>query len=380
MARLDRAASIEDLRLLARRRLPKGIFEFIDGGAGTGTTLHNNMDEFGAWRLMPRCGIDVSARSQRTAILGHEAAQPLVFAPTGFAGLFWPKGECLAARAAEAAGLPFCLSTNSVASMEEVARAVPGGDRWFQLYFLKDEGLMRSILERAKAGGYRVLCLTVDLAVQGRRDNDIRNAFTVPFRPRLDTVAQAAMRPAWSLGYLRNPVTFGNFEDAVEAGSFTSVAAHVAKLCDASVTWDGIGALIAGWDGPVVVKGILDPGDARRAVDLGADAVIVSNHGGRQLDRAPSAIAALPGIVAAVGDDAEVILDGGVRRGSDIAIALGLGASSCMIGRAFLWGLSAAGGPGIARTLAILREELDIAMALMGVTDVAGLRGRAVAG
>ncbi|WP_454684144.1 alpha-hydroxy acid oxidase [Ancylobacter moscoviensis] len=370
MPRLDFAASIADLRLLARARLPRSVFEFIDGGAADEYTLKANSDDFGAFRLMPDVGVDVALRSSATTVVGKSSRLPLVLAPTGLAGLYWPKGEIAAARSAARAGISFCLSTNSVASMEEVADAVPEVDRWFQLYFLKDPDLMRSMVERARANGYRVLCITLDLAVQGRRDRDIRNAFTVPLKPRLTTVLEVLARPAWLAGFLRAPIRFGNFAAAAPQGGFSSIAQHIAKLCDASADWDTVARLIELWDGPVVVKGLLNPRDAERAVALGVDAIIVSNHGGRQLDRVPSAIAALPAIAAAVAGRTQVILDGGVRRGTDIAIARCLGADACMIGRPFLWGLAAAGEAGVTRALDILRDELDIAMALLGVTSM----------
>ena len=369
MADLARAASIADLRLLARRRLPRSIFEFIDGGAGDENTLADNVADFARLRLMPRVAVDVATRSTATTIAGHRSALPLVLAPTGLAGLFRPGGEMAAARAAKAAGISFCLSTNSVASIEEVAKAVPGVDRWFQLYFLKDERLMDRMLARAAGSGYRVLCLTVDLAVQGRRDRDVRNAFTVPLKPRLKTVAEVLARPAWLAGFLRAPVRFGNFaEDAPQQG-FTSIAQHIARLCDASFDWNTIARLVAKWNGPVAIKGILDPDDARRALDVGASTIVVSNHGGRQLDYVPSAVAALPGVVEAVAGRAQIILDGGVRRGTDVIKAKALGADACMIGRPFLWGLAAAGEAGVARALAIFREEIDTALALLGVPD-----------
>ncbi|CAA0101042.1 (S)-mandelate dehydrogenase [Starkeya nomas] len=370
MPRLDFAASIADLRLLARARLPRSVFEFIDGGAADEYTLKANSDDFGAFRLMPDVGVDVALRSSATTVVGKPSRLPLVLAPTGLAGLYWPKGEIAAARSAARAGISFCLSTNSVASMEEVADAVPEVDRWFQLYFLKDPDLMRSMVERARASGYRVLCITLDLAVQGRRDRDIRNAFTVPLKPRLTTVLEVLARPAWLAGFLRAPIRFGNFAAAAPQGGFSSIAQHIAKLCDASADWDTVARLIELWDGPVVVKGLLNPRDAERAVALGVDAIIVSNHGGRQLDRVPSAIAALPAIAAAVAGRTQIILDGGVRRGIDIAIARCLGADACMIGRPFLWGLAAAGEAGVTRALDILRDELDIAMALLGVTSM----------
>ncbi len=227
--RLDRAYSIADLRKQARRRLPRAIFEFIDGGAGGETTLAENCSDFGRWRLVPRVGVDVGRRDLSAMIVGVPAALPLLLAPTGLAGLYSPQGEAKAARAAAAAGIPFCLSTNSVASLEEVAAQAPGGDKWFQLYMLKDRPLMWALLDRARGAGYRVLCLTLDLAVQGRRERDMRNAFTVPLRPRLRTVLEVAARPAWLAGFLRAPVRFGNFEQHAGVSGFMNIAQHVAS-------------------------------------------------------------------------------------------------------------------------------------------------------
>ena len=372
MSQLSRAFSIEDLRGLARRRLPRLVFDFIDGGAGDEATLRENCRAFDNWVLMPRIGVDVSQRSLCAEILGRQSSLPLILAPTGLAGLFWPGGEIHALRAASEAGIPFCLSTNSVASMEEVAEAIPDSERWFQLYMLKDKGMLDSMVDRARAAGYRVLCLTVDLPIQGRRERDLRNAFTLPLRPRVKVVWDVARRPQWLYGLARNRVSFGNFRALGEGA--TSIAQHVATLFDPSANWDSIARIRERWKGQFILKGVLHPDDARRAVALGSAAVIVSNHGGRQLDQVSGSCAALPGIANAVGDQTEVILDGGVRRGTDILKALALGASACMIGRPFLWGLAAGGQTGVARSLHIFREELDNAMALLGVrklTDVA---------
>jgi len=373
MSSLDRAASIADLRKLARRHLPRPVFDFIDGGAGDERTLRDNEADLARLRLNPHVAVDVARRSAETEIVGAPSALPLVLSPTGLAGFFWPKGEQAAARAAAAAGIPFCLSTNSVASIEEVAEAVPNGERWFQLYFLKDEGLMNGMIDRAQAHGYRVLCLTLDLALQGRRERDLRNSFTVPLKPSARMVFDVAMRPAWLMGFLLNGVRFGNFEGHVPTGGFSSIATHVATLCDAGADWATVERVAARWKGPVVVKGVLHPDDARRAVDLGVAAVIVSNHGGRQLDHVPSAVGALPGVAEAVAGRAQVLLDGGVRRGTDLVKAKALGADACMIGRGFLWGLCAAGEPGVRRAITIFREELDIALALLGQPEFAAI-------
>ncbi|MBN7787499.1 alpha-hydroxy-acid oxidizing protein [Ponticoccus gilvus] len=366
MTDLSRAAEIADLRRMARKRLPRAIFDFIDGGAGAGITRAANMADFERLTLMPRMGVDVAACDTGATILGRKAPLPLILAPTGLAGLYWPEGEQATVRAAHAAGIPFCLSANSVASIEEVARAAPEAERWFQFYFLKDPGLTSRMLERARSNGYRVLCLTLDLAQQGKRHHDLRNSFTVPPRLTAATVLDALRRPHWLQGYLRHGVSFGNFESGSSDGGFASIATRVASLGDASANWETVARVAQEWGGPFVIKGLLHPDDARRAADLGAQAVIVSNHGGRQLDSVPSPIAALPAIAEAVGGRTQVILDGGVRRGTDIVKAKALGADAVMVGRAFLWGLAAAGQPGVSKAITLLAEELDNALALMG--------------
>lgn len=373
----QRAPSIADLRQLAMRRLPKAVFDFIDGAAGDETTLRDNEAAFREWLLLPRVAIDVSCRTAKTTIVGRESALPLVLSPVGLSGFFWPGGETAAAGAAASAGIPFCLSTNSVASIEEVAAAVPESDRWFQLYFLRDRDWMNTLIARARAARYRVLCMTVDLPVQGRRERDIRNAFTMPLRPRLANILDLLRRPSWLTGVLRAPPRFGNFEVA-GSSSFTSIAEHVSSLFDPTASWEDIARLRGQWPGPVVIKGILHPDDALKAIAIGADAVMVSNHGGRQLDHVPAAIAALPDIVAAVNGRAQVILDGGVRRGTDIVVARALGAVACSVGRAFVWGLAAAGQQGVERAIAILGDELDNALALIGATGLQDLTSESV--
>lgn len=368
---LRNSITIDDLRSAARRRLPKLVFDFIDGGARDERSLSDNRLAFDAWHLVPRVGVDVSQRQLGTTLLGKAIALPLVLAPTGLAGLFHPRGEMLACRAATKAGIPFCLSTNAIASIEAVAEAVPDSARWFQLYPLRDRDLMRDMLARAARSGYDTLCFTVDLAIQGRRERDIRNGFTLPLRPTFRTAMDVARRPGWLMGLARNPVTFGNFPPPAPGAAATTIAQHVSTLFDPSADWSLIAQLRKDWNGPFVVKGVLHPDDARAAVRAGADAVIVSNHGGRQLDTVQGACTALPGVVQAVQGEAEVILDGGVRRGTDIVKALALGAKACMIGRPFLWGLAAAGEAGVERTIEILRAELDEAMALAGIRRLA---------
>jgi isopentenyl diphosphate isomerase/L-lactate dehydrogenase-like FMN-dependent dehydrogenase len=370
-ARLQRAFAIADLRDQAARRLPKAVFDFIDGGAEDERTLRDNVEAFDGWMLMPRVGVDVGTRDLSRSILGTTSSLPIMMAPTGLAGFFWPDGEVAGAQAAARAGIPYCLSTNSVGSIEHVAEGAPEGERWFQLYFLRDREWMQALLHRAAASRYRVLCLTVDLAVQGRRERDLRNAFTMPLRPRLSTALDLARRPAWLAGAARSRLGFGNFQ--VAGSGFTSVAQHVASLFDPSAAWDDIARIRDQWRGPMALKGLLHPADAKKAVALGIEAVIVSNHGGRQLDDVPAAIAALPDVAEAVGARAEVILDGGVRRGTDVIKALALGATACSLGRPFLWGLSAGGSEGVSRAIEIFRNELDNAMTLLGTPNLGAI-------
>ena len=372
MKALERAVTIADLRLLARRRLPRAVFDFIDGGAMDESTLRANEADFGHWRLMPRVAVGVAERDLSATILGRKAALPLMLSPIGLEGFFWPGGEIAAARAAAKAGVPYCLSTNSVASLEQLAEAVPEGERWFQLYFLRDRDWMHGLVERARTANYRVLCLTLDLPLQGKRERDARHGFTMPLKPRLKTMLDMACHPHWSIGALRSLPTLGNFQTS-DATGFTSIAQHVVSLFDPSANWDDVARLRERWKGPIVLKGILHPEDATKAAALGIEAVMVSNHGGRQLDHAPSAIAALPEIVQAVGGRAEILLDGGVRRGTDMAKALALGATACGIGRAGVWGVAAGGEAGAARALAIFKTELDNVMALLGTRRVSDL-------
>ena len=255
---IRRCITIDDLRAAARRRLPRLVFDFIDGGARDETTLRDNRRAFDAWQLLPRVGVDVSQRRLATTLLGRSMALPLVLGPTGLAGLYRPRGEMLACRAATTAGIPFCLSTNSIASIEAVAADVPDSDRWFQLYPLRDRDLMTEMLRRAWEHGYRTLCFTVDLPIQGRRERDIRNGFTLPLRPTVRTGWDVLRRPAWLWGLARHPVSFGNFAPSA-AGGATTIAQHVASLFDPSADWALIAKLRKGWDGPFVVKGVLHP-------------------------------------------------------------------------------------------------------------------------
>jgi L-lactate dehydrogenase (cytochrome) len=366
--------SIEDLRKRARRRLPKVVFDFIDGGAQDERTLAANRADFEAWELLPKMLVDVSQRSLKTTVLGREIALPVMAAPTGISGLATPKGELHAARAAEAAGTIYCLSTTATCSIEEIAAATTH-PFWYQLYVMRDRGVTRSMVERAAAAQCGALVLTIDLAVQGRRERDVRNGFTVPPRVTVRNVLEVLARPRWMLDMARGPrMTFANFVDETTAGGgFIDLGKHINSQFDQSVTWKDVDWLRSIFPGPIVIKGVLTAHDAKLAAEHGAAAVIVSNHGARQLDHVPSSIRALPEVVDAVGDRLEVYLDSGVRRGSDIVKALALGARAVFVGRAFLYGLAALGPLGAARALEILRDELDNCMALAGAPSVTAL-------
>lgn len=365
--RIDAAHSIADLERLARRRMPRFLHDFVAGGAGDETTLAANREGFRSRRLLPRMLTAGGEPSPEVMLAGKPTALPMAIAPIGLAGLMHPDGEIGLARAAAGAGVPFCLSTNAVASLEQVARAVPEGRLWFQLYPLKDRAMMAALLDRAAASGAEALVLTVDLPVQGRRRRDLRNGFSVPPRPTLATALDLAWHPRWAIGALRGPrIGFGNL-DTTPARNAVSIARHVGTLFDQHFSWDDAARVRDDWRGQFIVKGILAPDDGTRAAAIGADAIVVSNHGGRQLDGAIAAIDALPAVVAAVADRVPVLMDGGVRSGTDVLIAQSLGATACLVGRAVLWGLAAGGQAGAERAFTILREELMNSLALLGV-------------
>lgn len=368
------AYNISDLRDAARRRLPRTIFEFIDGGAFDEVTLRANRADFEKRRFMTRVLTDVSSCERSTTIVGTPASAPLVLAPTGLAGILHRRGELSASRAAHAAGVPYCLSTMATCSLEQIAQA-SDVQRWFQLYVLRDRGITRTMIERARATGCKALVLTVDTKVQGPRERDMRNGFTVPPRFTLRTMIDFARHWRWLIDVGLGPkVTFRNFDGtAAQLGDAVTITQFIAGQYDLSISWKDVDWFKSVWGGPIALKGVLSPEDARVAVDHGVDAIIVSNHGGRQLDGAISAIDALPAVVQAVDGKAEIILDGGVRRGSDVVKALCLGARACMIGRAWLYGLAAGGEAGVAKALEILIKEIDTTMILLGRTTLAEL-------
>lgn len=367
--------NLEDLRQRALRRLPRTVFEYVEGGAEDEYTLHANRRGFERYLFRARTLVDVSVRDQSTTVLGERLATPLILAPTGLAGLLAPWGEVLAAKAAANRGSLFTLSTMSICTLEEVAAAAPP-PLWFQLYVWKDRGITRALVERARAAGYRALCLTVDVQDMGNREKDKRNGFSLPPRVTFTNLLDVVRHLGWVLRMSSSPrATFGNF---IETGALAkkdavSVAGFTTRQFDPSVTWKDIEWLRSIWPGPLVLKGISCAEDARLAVEHGVQALIVSNHGGRQLDFLPAAIDVLPEVVDAVEGRAEVILDGGIRRGSDVVKAIALGARACMVGRPFLYGLAAGGQAGVELCLDILSKEIDRTLALLGRPRLADL-------
>ncbi len=371
---------IEDLRQLAHRKVPRAFIDYAESGSYTEQTLAANRADLERIKLQQRILFDVSQRTTKTTILGEPATMPLALAPIGLCGMQHGDGEILACRAAQAAGIPFTLSTMSICSIEDVAAAV---DKpfWFQLYVMKDRGFIRALIERAAAAKCSALVLTVDLQVIGQRHNDIRNGMTVPPKVRLKNVVDIATKPAWAFGILRGKRrTFGNIAGHYPGmESVTVLSKWVSEQFDATLNWKDVEWIKSLWPGKLLLKGILDVEDARIATKIGAAAIVVSNHGGRQLDGASSSIAALPPVVEAVGSDLEVMFDGGIRSGQDIVRALALGARSCMSGRAYIYGLGAGGQAGVARAIEIMRNELSTTMALMGVTKVSDIDRRVIA-
>jgi L-lactate dehydrogenase (cytochrome) len=367
-------ATIGDYRELARRRLPRQLFDYIDGGASEELTLRANVSDLEAIHLRQRVMVDVTERAQAVEVLGEQLALPVILGPVGLGGMFAQRAEVQAARAAEAAGVPFVESTVSICGLDEVAAAT-SRPPWFQLYVMKDRDFAEGLIASAAAVGSPVLVLTVDLAVVGARHRDTRNAMVgevsglAKIRRGLDLVGH----PQWvrDVAIGGKPLTFGNLEKAVP-GARTPAAFRrwVDVQFDPSVTWDDIAWVRRNWSGKLVVKGVLDADDARAAVDAGVDGIVVSNHGGRQLDAVPSTVSALPAVAEAVGDQVEVLVDGGVRTGIDVVKFLALGAKACMVGRAWAWAVAGRGEEGVAHVLQVLRDDIDVALGLTGVTDV----------
>ena len=367
--------SIRLMREAARRRLPQPIFDFADGGAEDEVTLRRNEDAFRRWRFLPRPLEGAASRDQSVSLFGQTLASPVLIGPTGLAGLFWPRGEIAAARAAANAGTAYCLSHGSVCSLEDVA-AQHQGQRWMQVFVYRDRGFTRELTQRARDAGYHALVLTVDNQLLGKRERDFANGFSIP--PRFSGRQWLAMAPkwrwAWSMRNELRTLTFGNYVRPGSGESLATLAGRMGSLLDPAMNWDDVAQLRAQWTGPLLLKGILHPDDAQRALAMGVDGLIVSNHGGRQLDGAASALDALPAIVATVEDRIPILIDGGIRRGSDVVKALALGARAVLIARLQLWGLAVAGEAGVAQVLAIYRSEIDRAMGLLGAVNIDALR------
>jgi L-lactate dehydrogenase (cytochrome) len=371
--RLRKMVSIDDCRRIAKRRLPHGVFDYIDGGAEDERSVERNASAFGRIEFQPRVLRDVSELDTSTTIFGRPASMPLILAPTGYSRIADSQGELAVARAAERAGLPYSLSTMGTRSIEEVA-AVSAGDKWFQVYTWRDRGLVQELVERALAAGYTALWLTVDTAVLGRRERDVRRGFTLPPKIGLDTLFDGAVHPGWTWDFLRNdPITFANVVghgDQDDGSTPISLAEHVHRQFDQSLSWDDIGWLREIWNGPLVLKGIQTVADAKQAVAMGVEGIGLSNHGGRQLDDAPVPLELVEPVRQEIGDQATIICDGGARRGSDIVKAIALGADAVSIGRPYLYGLGAAGERGVDHVLDYFREGLERTMALTGCRSI----------
>lgn len=364
---------IEDLRLLAKKRVPKAFYDYADSGSYTEGTYRANSDDFKKLRIRQRVAVNIDNRSTAASLIGQDVTMPVAISPTGLAGMQYANGEILAARAAEKFGIPYTLSTMSICSIEDVA-AHTTKPFWFQLYVMRDRGFIRDLIARAKAAKCSALVLTLDLQILGQRHKDIKNGMTVPLTPSLSALLDLARKPGWALRALAGRKTFGNIAGHVkDVDNLSSLTQWTGKQFDPTLCWDDVAWIKEQWGGKLILKGILDPEDAKIAMQTGADAMIVSNHGGRQLDGALSSIEALPGIVDVVGDKMDVYMDGGIRSGQDVLKALALGAKAAMIGRAHLYGLGAMGEAGVTKVLEIIQKELDVSMALAGVRQISDL-------
>jgi len=362
---------IEDLRLLAQRRVPRMFYQYADAGSWTESTYRANSDDFQHIKFRQRVAVNLENRSLKSTMVGQEVAMPVALAPTGFTGMQHADGEILAAQAAEQAGVPFTLSTMSICSIEDIA-AHTSKPFWFQLYVMKDRDFVERLIDRAKAAKCSALVLTLDLQVLGQRHNDLRNGLSAPPKLTIPNIINMATKPRWCLGMLGTKRhSFGNIVGhAKSVSDMSSLSSWTSQQFDPALSWKDVEWIKQRWGGKLIIKGIMDAEDARLCVESGADALIVSNHGGRQLDGAASSIAALPAIVDAVGKQIEVHMDGGIRSGQDVIRAIALGARGVYIGRAFLYGLGAMGRPGVAKCLDIIRNELDLTMAFCGLRDI----------
>jgi L-lactate dehydrogenase (cytochrome) len=369
----------EDLRQLAKKRVPKAIFDYVDRGSYDESTITANRQKLADIQLRQRVMMDVEQRELATTLVGEAASMPLAIAPTGLTGIMHGSGEILAAQAAEEAGIPFTLSTMSICSIEQV-REKTTKPFWFQLYVMRDRGFVRELIERAKSAECSALMLTADLQIQGQRHQDIKNGLSVPPRLTVKNALDMATKLRWIGGILTSPSrSFGNLNTAkTDGNSMKTLSQWIASQFDPSLTWDDVEWIKQQWPGKLIIKGVLDAEDARHAVNSGADAVVVSNHGGRQLDYAPAAIEMLPAIVDAVGDDTQVLFDSGIRSGQDLLKAMAVGAQGGLIGKAFLYGLGAMGKQGVSTAIELIRKELDVSMALTGNCDVNHLRSNTI--
>ena len=362
---------IEDLRVLAQKRVPRMFYDYADSGSWTESTYRANEADFQRIKLRQRVAVNMQNRTTRVRMIGIDSAMPVAIAPTGLTGMQHADGEILAARAAEKFGIPFTLSTMSICSIEDIA-AHTTAPFWFQLYVMKDRGFIERLIERARAAKCSALMLTLDLQILGQRHKDIKNGLSAPPKPTLANLINLATKPRWCLGMLGTKRrSFGNIVGHAQGvGDLSSLSSWTAEQFDPALSWADVEWIKKRWGGKLILKGIMDAEDARLAADSGADALIVSNHGGRQLDGAPSSIAALPAIAEAVGSRIEVWMDGGIRSGQDVLKAWALGARGTLIGRSFLYGLGAMGEAGVTRCLEIIRNELDLTMAFCGHTDI----------
>lgn len=366
--------TINDLQRLFKRRVPKMFNDYVDSGSWTESTYKANESDFEKIKFNQRVAVDMSNRSLQSTMIGQDVSMPVAIAPTGLTGMFRADGEMLAAKAAEAMGVPFTLSTMSVCSIEDVA-SVTTKPFWFQLYMMKDRGFIENLIERAKAANCSALMLTLDLQILGQRHKDIQNGLSVPPKMTASQIWNMAIKPAWCMDMLTTKRhSFRNIEGHVEdAQDLSSLSVWTQKQFDEKLSWDDVEWIKQQWDGPLILKGILDKRDAELAVKSGADAIIVSNHGGRQLDGARSSISVLPEIVDAVGDRIEVHMDGGIRSGQDVLKAISLGAKGVYIGRSYLYGLGALGEEGVKLALEIIQNEMDITMAFCGERKITAM-------
>ena len=372
MADLSKITCIEDLRVIAQRRVPRMFYDYADSGSYTQGTYRANEAEFQKIKLRQRVAVNMEGRSTRTTMVGQDVAMPVAIAPTGLTGMQHADGEILAAKAAQAFGIPFTLSTMSICSLEDIATHTDRHPFWFQLYVMRDRGFMERLIDRAKAANCSALQLTLDLQILGQRHKDIKNGLSTPPKPTLANLINLATKPRWCLGMLgTRRRSFGNIVGHVDGvGDMSSLSSWTADQFDPRLNWGDVEWIKKRWGGKLILKGIMDVEDALLAAQSGADALIVSNHGGRQLDGAPSSIEALPAIAQAVGKDIEVWMDGGIRSGQDVLKARALGAQGTLIGRSFLYGLGAFGQDGVTRALQIIQKELDTTMAFCGHTNI----------